>query len=481
MSVKPLHFFVILLTTCSPLAGSVQDLRETTGVQNPPLRDQEFKVRFETPVPVVPAGLRLSCFDIDATPPVGSRLAYDIETNTWDLGLRAKGIVILGAGQPVVLCAVDWLYICNDSHDAFRQALAEAVGTIPERVAVHTVHQHDAPYSDFGAEKIMTESQTDPGCFQGDFARELIRKLAVTVRQSLRMSEPVTHVGFGSAIVESVASNRRILDEKGRVRATRWTTTTDSALRAEPEGVIDPEVALVSFWNNDKPLAVLSYYATHPQSYYRTGIANPDFPGIARFFRQLAVPDALHVHFTGAGGNITAGKYNDGAHLNRLLLAEHLAEGMKRAWESTVRDPVTSSDVKWAFESVLFTLPEHLQKLKSGIAATDTLIDGNLAPKLVWIRRIENGIKSDVTCLSLGRIRILNFPGELFVEYQLFAKLLRKDLLVAVAAYGDCGAGYIGTSVAYEQGGYETGQVSLVGPDAETLLVNAIHKLLVNQ
>lgn len=58
---------------------------------------------------------------------------------------------------------------------------------------------------------------------------------------------------------------------------------------------------------------MLSFYATHPQSYYRMGIPNPDYPGIARFFRQLAVPEALHIHFTGAGGNIGAGKYNDGS------------------------------------------------------------------------------------------------------------------------------------------------------------------------
>ena len=100
----------------------------------------------------------------------------------------------------------------------------------------------------------------------------------------------------------------------GKLMAPRWTATKDSALRAQPEGLIDPEVSLVSFWNNDKPLAVLSYYACHPQSYYRTGVANPDFPGIARFFRQLAVPDALHIHFTGAGANVGAGKYNDGSH-----------------------------------------------------------------------------------------------------------------------------------------------------------------------
>src|SRR5437868_9265817 len=52
-------------------------------------------------------GLSLAKFDIDATPPVGSQLAYDPATNKWDLGLRARGIVILGAGEPIVLCAID--------------------------------------------------------------------------------------------------------------------------------------------------------------------------------------------------------------------------------------------------------------------------------------------------------------------------------------------------------------------------------------
>ena len=75
---------------------------------------------------VKPAGLRLATFDIDATPPVGSFMAYDPVTNKWDLGLRARGIVLLGAGGPIVMCALDWIGIANESHDAFRAALARA-------------------------------------------------------------------------------------------------------------------------------------------------------------------------------------------------------------------------------------------------------------------------------------------------------------------------------------------------------------------
>jgi hypothetical protein len=47
-----------------------------------------------------------------------------------------------------------------------------------------------------------------------------------------------------------------------------------------------------------------------------------------------------------------------------------------------------------------------------------------------------------------------------------------------MAAYGDYGPGYIGTSVAYSQGGYETTRVSRVGPEVEGVLMAALEELL---
>src|SRR5690606_40547601 len=131
------------------------------------------------------------------------------------------------------------------------------------------------------------------------------------------------------------------------------------------EGVIDPMVSVVSFWNDDDPVAVMSFYATHPQSYYLTGIPNPDFPGVARFFRQLAVPQALHIHFTGAGGNIGAGKYNDGSMENRLILAERLADGMKRAWEGTGIKEIQSEGLGGEGEKVSLPVGRNVIKFRA--------------------------------------------------------------------------------------------------------------------
>ncbi|WP_298648991.1 hypothetical protein, partial [uncultured Proteiniphilum sp.] len=294
--------------------------------------------------------ISLSLFDLDAAPPVGHELTYGLMTNSWDLGLRAKGVVLHGAGKPIVLCAIDWIGISNEGYDEFRSTMARAAGTIPERVTVHTIHQHDSVRCDFGAEKILIENGVEAKSFEDSFARGFLTRLKETIEKSVKTTVDITHIGLGEANILNVASNRRLLGDDGLVKATRFTACPSPALRAEPEGLIDPVVSLVSFWNEDKPLAVLSYYAVHPQSYYRTGIANPDFPGVARFLRQLAVPEALHIHFNGASGDIGAGKYNDGAKENRLALAERMAEGMKKAWENTKKERITSGQVFWKQE-----------------------------------------------------------------------------------------------------------------------------------
>src|SRR3954465_3530012 len=311
------------------------------------------------------AGLKIATFDVDATPPVGSMMAYDKVLRQDDLQLRCRGVALLGAGQPIVLCALDWIGVANEGQDVFRAALAQAAGTSPQRVAVHCLHQHDAPEVDFTAEKLLKEANiSDLGRYDGTFARQVIERAAAALRSGVAAAQSVTHVGWGEAEGKDVASNRRVMGSDGKVKAVRYTATKDAALRAEPIGTIDPMVSLVSFWNGEKPIAVLSYYACHPQSYYRTGIPNPDFPGIARFIRGQAVPEALHVHFNGAGGNIGAGKFNDGSKDNRVVLATRLADGMTRAWLATTKKPISASEVAWKTVPVSLPVATYLDEAK---------------------------------------------------------------------------------------------------------------------
>jgi hypothetical protein len=425
--------------------------------------------------------LRVGVFDVDASPPVGSPLAYGV-CDEVEAPLTFRGVVLVGSGSPIVLCAVDWIGIGNEGHSAFREALADAAGTTADRVAVHTLHQHDAPECDFTTDAILAQEGIRQHRYDSVFARDVIARAAEAVARAVREARAATHLGLGQAEVEMVASNRRILGPDGKVKVTRYTATADPAVRGEPVGTIDAVLKMWSLWQDETPLVAITYYATHPQSYYRTGKANPDFPGIARNLRDEAT-GVMHVHFNGAGGNIGAGKWNDGAHENRQILADRVAAGMVAAWENTKRVPVSAEDLGW--ESIAVALPpaphledEKLQQVLSNKEA-DLLARSTAAGQLAWLRRCAAGETVDVACLRLGDLRVLHMPGELFVEYQLAAQKRRPDLFVAMAAYGDYGPGYVGTQVAYDEGGYETGPTaSAVAPGVEGVLMGAIEGLL---
>jgi len=425
--------------------------------------------------------LKVAAFSVDVTPPIGSQLAYNKMDRAGN-SLWVKGIVFVTDEKPVVLLAVDWIGIGGEGNRRFRDTVAEAVGTSRDRVAVHTLHQHDAPRLDWGTEELLADRGLSGAMFDVPYSLKTMERTAAAAKQAVQDAEAVTQIGLGRAKVEKVASNRRILGPDGKVLHMRFTATRDPKIRAFPDGTIDPYLKSISFYDGERLLCVLTYYATHPQSYYRTGAAETDFPGMARILREDAL-GVTHVHFNGAGGNIGAGKYNDGSHDNRVRLAGRLAKGMKLAHEATEKFPVTAETFGWATESVSLPLAEHLQE-KELLAILDdeerkVTERGSAAKNLALLRWTEAGGAIDIACLKLGKARVLHMPGELFVEYQLNAAKLRPDLFVAMAAYGDYAPGYIGTEISYTQGGYETSpRASRTAPAVEGVLMEAVRKLL---
>jgi hypothetical protein len=273
----------------------------------------------------------------------------------------------------------------------------------------------------------------------------------------------------GTAKVERVASNRRILGSDGKVQYVRYSSCRVPEAIAAPEGTIDPLVRVISFWNGEAPVAVLSYYATHPQSYYGQGGA--------------ALPGVPHVHFNGAGGNVAAGKYNDGSPERRAELAARLAAGMSEAWNATRRVPLAGGDFDWRTREVELPLRSTLADEGPMLALLE---NAGAAPReraraardLAWARRVKAHRPIQLSCLRLPGVSLVHMPGELFVEYQLAAAQMQPAATVCMAAYGDYGPGYIGTERSYAEGGYETGYVSLVAPEVERVLKDGMAELL---
>jgi hypothetical protein len=424
------------------------------------------------------APLRVATFACDLTPPLGQPLVSGDLLKTVEHPLLAKGIVIDDGQARYVLCAVDWCELCNASHLLFRQKIAAAAGADVAHVAVQCLHQHSAPLADGDAQKLLEHAPSPPPQVDAKVVEMLTDRLAAAVKQSLGHWEPFDQVGTGQAKVERVASSRRVAAPGGKI-LVRYSACKNPALRAMPEGLIDPLLKTITLARSGKPLVRLHYYATHPQSFYGDARASSDFVGIAR--EALEIKEQVRqIYFTGCAGDITAGKYNDGSRPARDELAARLLAGMTAAASATRFQPVDR--VAWRSGPLLlplrsdpgFTLAESLDNMNNPRGSYGLRTDKG-SMRLAFIGRSQ--VPIELSCLTLGAVRILHLPGEPMVAFQLFAQQLLPGEFVAVAGYSDGSPGYICTERAYREGGYEPTD-SMVSPQAEQVLKAAIRDLV---
>ena len=427
--------------------------------------------------------LQLATFKVDVTCPIGHPLTAGFRSPAVALAdrLQAIGVVLFGDGKPIVLCAVDWLGICNRSHTTWRRALADAAGTVADRVAVQTTHPHCTPWPDDEAQRLVSEHDDVRDVMEPEFCHDAMKRVADAVRDATARPKPFTHIGLGRAKVDRVASNRRLMGDDGKVKAVRWTQTKDPEIRAAPEGLIDPYLKSISFWNGDTKLAAAHYYAVHNTSYDDDQTITCDFLGLARERRAVEEPGVTHVFFNECAGNITAGKYNNGARENRQVLTDRVHAGMVAAEAAAER--VSIGHIGWRVEPVLLQPGFEMNE----VALVTTLGDPGAAPKdrtmaalkLAMLRRLD--VPFEFSCLAFGDAAlILHLPGESFIEYQLFAQARSRADWVAVPSYGDLGPIYICMDGSYAEGGYEPID-SLVGPGVEDTMKGAIEKLVAGQ
>jgi hypothetical protein len=405
------------------------------------------------------SGYRLATFTADVTCPVGHPLLAGLRAPAREIvdRLHARGFVITGAGAPIVVVAVDWCEIRNQSYDRWREVLAGVAGTVPQRVLLCSVHQHDAPVADLGAAALLAEVGLGGAMLDTKFHERAITAVAAALGHGMKHTRKVTHVGLGRAETLEVASNRRVVMPEGSVTFKRGSGSAgDPVCRHAPEGTIDPWLRTISFWDESTPLLALHSYSVHPMSHYGQGGVSADFVGQARSRRQRDEPGTLQMYVSGCSGDTTAGKYNDGSSENRSVLAGRLYDAMAAAWRMTERQTIGSV----SFRAVELDLEPRSTEEYGAAKLRSVLVDESAerrerilaAMGLNSIMTLERGRPITFPCLDLGAARIVLFPAESFVEYQLMAQRMRPDSFVMSIGYGECWPGYIPTDAAFQEG-----------------------------
>ncbi len=427
-----------------------------------------------------PGAFRVATFQTDITIPVGHACMGGGVADAKEIvdPLFAKGFVLLGAGDPVVVMALDWCQCNNDSYDRWREGLAEAAGTSPRRVMLATVHQHDAPICDLTAQRLLDQHGLKGWNCDPVFHETAVRRTAAALKLALESPRRVTHYGVGQAKVDRLASNRRVVRPDGKITWERSSASGD--VFQAPEGEVDPWLKSISLWDGDTPVLVWSCYAVHPMSRYGKGQVSADFPGLARARRQADNPAVFQIYFTGCAGDTTAGKFNTGAPENRPVLADRLYRAMVEAWQKTRRQRLRQVEFRVADLDLpaRSTGPFAVEAMQSTLANTNATrwqrIEAALG--LSWRQRVERGQGIDVPCLVLGKgaVRFAILPAECFVGYQLAAQRLRPDAFVIVAGFGDGAPGYVPTDQCWKDG-YQD-DYCWVPPMTETAILRALRE-----
>jgi hypothetical protein len=437
-----------------------------------------------------PAPLRAAPFEAEVTPRLG-QLVYSgafRPATSLDTPLLIKGFVLSGltgsGGTPktAVVAAIDWCEIRNEAFDIWCRALAEAAGTRPDDVLLSSVHQHDTPLGDTEAQRILAEAGESSVICDLEFHHRCVQAAAAAVAQAMQRRRNVTHLGIGQARVEQIASNRRVVLPDGRVTFSRYSGRNDELYRSLPEGEIDPLLRSISLWEHETPLVCLSTYATHPMSVYGSGAIHYDFVGMARQRRERDEPGVMQIYASGCSGDVTAGKYNDGSPEHRDRLSDRLYRAMRVAWERSERMPLERADCR----SAPLVLPH---RDGPGLTVEDLerdLADGALplqrramaAVGLSARRHAPQGHVCDIRCLDLGPAKLLLFPAEAFVHYQLAAQALRPDVAVLAMGYGQCSPGYIPTEQATREGFINEHGYCWVADGAEPRILAAVRTAL---
>ena len=434
------------------------------------------------------ADLTLSNFRVDVTPPIGDGPCVGCmpKVSSIEHPLEMRGIVLRSGDYSYVIAAIDFCGICNTSDEVLRDAMAKAAGTTRERVALQSLHQHSAPILDADAVRILHGEGSPELAKHIEYTNDIAQRTAIAIEGSLSDMKAVTRVVGTKATVEQVASNRRVPQPDGSI-AVRASVTREPAVRDAAEGLVDPWLRTVSFFCGDQTLVQLHYYATHPQTFYGDARISWDCVGMARqqFENESGVPQ---IYFTGCGGNITVGKYNDGTRAAREQLASRLHDAMVRSSKAKpdVALDVASlkpSDVAWATAPIRFTVRED-GAFNPGLLQSQLAPEQGFSTRLTaamfsgFGQRLRDGYIARASRLRLGELDILHLPGEPFVEFQLYAQeQVAKSSFACVAGYGECGVWYYGPDRIFtDRGGYEQ-TWSLTGP-CEAEVKSAITALL---
>ena len=456
-------------------------------------------------------GLRAGAAAADITPRPGTQIAGDIGRYRPVEEVRdplfARALVVESGGRSVCWLSMDILAITRRWADEIRRQASLRFGLERDAVMVHVLQNHAAPSAGhffvFDEDDWARFPREYPWLLGGDEAYNALcvdGALSAIGRAVASLRPASVHAGRG--VDGRVAFNRRFVMRDGTGLAEPGLKVPDGQTNPDIlycEGPSDPEVGIVTFTGEDgRVFAALLHHTCHPGHGYPERWVSAGWPGAwCNGVRDLLGPDCVPLVVNGFCGNV-----HHRNHLDPSYRDDHLDMGRKLT-ETTARvltrmAPVGAPTLGWrarTLEIPLRTptrreeadarrlLARHPEPLWADTSRTAVDWDWVYAvTRLDLAEHVRRTPRFDypVQVYRLGGFALAAVPGEPFVQEQLRIKQASPARLTFMAHMCNAYVGYIPTTEAFRNGGYETrtGAGSKLAPEALEMIGDSILEML---
>ena len=368
--------------------------------------------------------------------------------------LWVRSLVLSDGKEKLVIAVADLIGLVHDTVQRIRTEVAALTDIPPEHVIVSTIHTHAGP---------ATIEHGYLGKPDPDYLNFLVKNIAGSIYAANQELEPVV-ASVGISECKAVGKNRR-----------------------HQGGPTDPAVSVLRLGRAEERKILLANYTCHPvvlgpdnlllsadYPYYLIKTLEAVYPGSEILFTNGATGD-INVGHNAAdsinGSSASKRTFHEAERLGRIL-AGRTVEAVETA------EKLPSIDLSFAsrkFSLCLETVPdpsgyqiladqfakEYQETSRRGesyglVRQAEVWTDWAKAMK----QKAENGeldskILTEVAAFRIGNVEFATLPGEFFHELGLMVKRSRPGKAVFIIGYANDLIGYVGTSIEYDEGGYE--------------------------
>ncbi len=408
--------------------------------------------------------------------------------------IHARAVAFDDGNKKAVIISVELCYLVLEQCDKIRDEIAEATGLDRDAIFINFTHIHTGPIvgKDFASE-LKSSAAYD------EFLFKSIRDAAIYALDDLCESRIET----AETVAKNISFIRRFRMKDGSV-STNPGPHNDNIL--EPLGTPNEKLKLIKIVRDGKDDIVMINFGTHSDSVGGDYI-NADYPGYACDTLEKAIPgtkaifilgpqgDVNHVNVNTTKGEMAILDYLDTVCPHGDKQAQHMGKVLAGAALSIYSITEEVKTDKISYSSNFVNLPANqdnsrLDEARKICALYDAgrekelpYTEMELVTVLAEARRIvqlEKGPESFpylLSALKIGDLVFAGIGGEPFVEIgiRIEDESPYKDTIVC--ALTNNSGGYVPTSSAYDEGGYEArGTVFKKGSD--NVIVDGMTELL---